>query len=495
MVNPYASDSFNRIKVRSDPEEIKEREKVDHPLVEGKKLDMSRQEMGTFAKAMKDSEFQNIMSEYVDEISDPKHREEQDKYLYEMKEKGEMPPGSELIQPGAGFCIKTTAKRMVSDRKKTFFDQKAFVNICWHDSVDKPEQKEQVMPDGKKGNAWSLPYRVSKGKHDQDNKKRVCMTYDVVFNADVARFVHNQDFKKFVADTAIDGCNRIMAANKEKLSSDYKIMKHINCKGVRPQLMAIKSEIENKLLQNMDPALMETKLQKDILKQQADARRNEAREKEELQLKDGEVNLGEEEQDDDEEEKEEPRPTGIVMPKYRLVHSYPVDIADSWEGNTGTIEDQKMQKRKKLPTYLTVTINCTHVDSMKKAKLEINESNLVFEYPDLYYLDLNLRYKCDSTAGNAKFDKTKKTLTIKLPILGMTEVSQKVADADYERFLEAQKEQEERLAGLEASRLEEEADARSKRKHKVGEDDDDQENESGNIPEQAGEGISKSKFI
>jgi hypothetical protein len=159
-----------------------------------------------------------------------------------------MPPGSDLIQPIAGFCLKTTAKRMVSDRKKTFFDQKAFVNICWHDNVEKPEQRDQIDAQGKKGSAWSLPYRVSKGKHDQDNKKRVCMTYDVVFNADVARFVHNVDFKKFVSDTAIDGCNRIMAANKEKLSSDYKIMKHINCKGVRPQLMAIKSDVDNKLL-------------------------------------------------------------------------------------------------------------------------------------------------------------------------------------------------------------------------------------------------------
>ena len=74
------------------------------------------------------------------------------------------------------------------------------------------------------------------------------MTYDVVFHEDVNRFISNADFKKFVADTAIDGVNRIMAEHKEKLSSDYKIMKHINCKGPRPQMMAIKEEMDNKLL-------------------------------------------------------------------------------------------------------------------------------------------------------------------------------------------------------------------------------------------------------
>jgi len=72
---------------------------------------------------------------------------------------------------------------------------------------------------------------VSKGKHDQDNTGGVCMTYDVVFHSDIANFVVQADFKKFVADTAVDGVNRVLAENKEKLSADYKIMKHINCKG------------------------------------------------------------------------------------------------------------------------------------------------------------------------------------------------------------------------------------------------------------------------
>jgi len=77
----------------------------------------------------------------------------------------------------------------------------------------------------------------------------------------------------------------------------------------------------------------------------------------------------------------------------------------------------------KIPTYLTVTIDLKWVESMKKAKLDINESTLMFEYPEIYYLDLNLKYKCDPDQGNAKFDKTKKTLTIKLPVIGLTEDS------------------------------------------------------------------------
>lgn len=72
-----------------------------------------------------------------------------------------------------------------------------------------------------------------------------------------------------------------------------------------------------------------------------------------------------------------------------------------------------------------------HVESMKEAKLDINETTLVFSYPNLYYLDINLKYKCDANNGNAKFDKTKKTLTIRLTVLGLTEDSQKVMDDNY----------------------------------------------------------------
>ena len=94
------------------------------------------------------------------------------------------------------------------------------------------------------------------------------MTYDVVFHTDVGHFVVQPEFKKFAADSAIDGVNRVLADQKEKVSTDYKIMKHINCKGVRPQLMTIKSKNAPELLKNMDMQKHQTKQQKDIEKQQ-----------------------------------------------------------------------------------------------------------------------------------------------------------------------------------------------------------------------------------
>lgn len=240
MVNPYASDDFNRIRVNPRNRETEDKS-IPHPLIEGKKMDISPQELKAFTKAMEQPEFKTLLNDYVGEISDPKHRPELDQYLDEMVERGELPPGVELIQPTVGFCIKTVGKKMVSDQKKTFFDQKTFINICYHDAIEKPKQESQIQPNGEKGTSWALPYRVSKGKPDQDNKGTLCMTYDVVFNPDVAKFCVYPEFKKFAADTALDGVNRVVAENKEKVSTDYKILKHINCKGERPNKMLVKT--------------------------------------------------------------------------------------------------------------------------------------------------------------------------------------------------------------------------------------------------------------
>ena len=85
-------------------------------------MDANVGELKAFSKAMEKDEFRGLLNDYVDEISDPKHKPEMKQYLKQMEEQGDLPPGVALIQPQAGFCLKTTVKKMVSERNKTFFD-------------------------------------------------------------------------------------------------------------------------------------------------------------------------------------------------------------------------------------------------------------------------------------------------------------------------------------------------------------------------------------
>lgn len=96
-------------------------------------MDMSANELKTFTKAMDEDKFKEMLGDYVDEISDPKHKPELKQYLRQMEEQGDLPPGTALIQPEAGFCMKTTCKKMVSEKTKSFFDQKCFINVCFHE--------------------------------------------------------------------------------------------------------------------------------------------------------------------------------------------------------------------------------------------------------------------------------------------------------------------------------------------------------------------------
>lgn len=139
------------------------------------------------------------------------------------------------------------------------------------------------------------------------------------------------------------------------------------------------------------------------------------------------------EDSDEEKEREEPMPKSVVQPKYKVVYSYPVELQDHWEGHA-TSELLEKKPELKLPSEITVNINVPHIESMKTAKLDINDTSLVFEYPNLYYLDLNIKYKVDQGRGSAKYDKSKKTLTIRVPVTGLTEDSQRVFEENFKSY-------------------------------------------------------------
>ena len=127
---------------------------------------------------------------------------------------------------------------------------------------------------------------------------------------------------------------------------------------------------------------------------------------------------------------------------------------DAWEGHQGTLEQAQLEKtKKKLPDSLTVTIYAKFCENMKGAQLDINETSLVFGIEGLYYLDLNLKYIVNKDECNAKFDKDKKTLTIRMPVTGLTSDSQRVAEEHYNEYLEAERKRKEEYDRLEMSTL------------------------------------------
>lgn len=61
------------------------------------KESMTREELSKLKKSIKDPKFNEILGEYMLEISDPKNKKESDDYLRQLEKEGELPAGMEII--------------------------------------------------------------------------------------------------------------------------------------------------------------------------------------------------------------------------------------------------------------------------------------------------------------------------------------------------------------------------------------------------------------
>jgi hypothetical protein len=70
-------------------------------LSQGQKEDTAKftdAEAGRFKQAFEDPEFRRMFSEYMDELQDPKHREETEAYISQLEGEQKVPAGKELIR-------------------------------------------------------------------------------------------------------------------------------------------------------------------------------------------------------------------------------------------------------------------------------------------------------------------------------------------------------------------------------------------------------------
>jgi len=64
----------------------------------GEKMKFSVEEASRFRKAFADPEFRKMFAEYMDELQDPKNREETEAYITQLEGEQKVPEGKELIR-------------------------------------------------------------------------------------------------------------------------------------------------------------------------------------------------------------------------------------------------------------------------------------------------------------------------------------------------------------------------------------------------------------
>ena len=344
-------------------------------------LDLSQDEVKRLGNALKDENFRKMLVEYAEEISDPENKRKAEEEIAMMEQERGM--NVQFIHPEPGYVLKTAVDGTM----------KAFINICQNEKIDKPRAKRQTGPDGKNGLMWQIPHSFSPPKEDYDKSNNKCKVFDVVFHPDTYRMAMKNDrFCKLVEDTAVDGIENQFGVKLDKQNIKHPKLKF---KGT-PTATVIRERIpdsENK--PDPDNILNQCPYPYDDKTSSEKAKENIVQNGNKSEKKSTTVNES----------------SKFTEPKYTITHRSQVDMSEYRNS-----PDAKTSTR---PTELSVKIELPLLKSAAQANLEIYEKRLLLESvaPAAYKLDLKLPFPVNEDDGSAKFDKSKKTLTITLPVI------------------------------------------------------------------------------
>ncbi|XP_059174324.1 protein kintoun-like [Physella acuta] len=348
-------------------------------------LNLSRDEVKRLGEALKDEQFRKLLVEYAEEISNPENRRKAEEEIAMLENERGM--NVQFIHPQPGYVLKTT----VNGTKK------AFINICQNEKLDKPKSKKQTGPNGKNGLMWQIPHSFAPPKEDFDKNKKLCEVYDVVFHPDTYRMaMSNERFKKLVEDTALDGIERQFGVTLDKKNikrpklkfkgkPTATIMRERKGDGVQSQLAP--DDILNQMPYPYDS---KTSSEKALENEVKNSKKNSVK-------SENAKNAGED--------------SKFTEPKYTLTHRSELDLSEYRNA-----PDAKTSTR---PKELVIKIELPLLKTAAQANLDIFEKRLVLTSvaPAAYKLDLALPFPVNEDDGSAKFDKTKKTLTVTLPVI------------------------------------------------------------------------------
>ncbi|RUS80339.1 hypothetical protein EGW08_011908 [Elysia chlorotica] len=346
-------------------------------------LDLSQDEVKRLGNALKDENFRKMLIEYAEEISDPENKRKAEEEIAMMEQERGM--NVQFIHPEPGYVLKTAVDGTM----------KAFINICQNGKIEKPKAKRQLGPDGKNGLMWQIPHSFSPPKDDYDKSNKKCKVFDVVFHPDTYRMaMKNERFSKLVEDTAIDGIENQFGVKLDKQNIKRPKLKF---KGT-PTATVIRERIPDAEKKPTDtdnlfdqcPYPYDDKSSSEKAKEKKLDNRKQSNEKKTESVKEN---------------------NKYTEPKYTITHRSQVDMSEYRNS-----PDAKTSTR---PTELSVKIELPLLKSAAQANLEIYEKRLMLESvaPAAYKLDLKLPFPVDEDKGSAKFDKSKKTLTITLPVI------------------------------------------------------------------------------
>lgn len=338
-----------------------------------KELDLSRDEVNRLGEALKKEEFRKLLTDYVEEIQDPRNRQIYEQEVIQI----ERERGQEVtfLHPTPGYVIKTSVNGK----------QKAFINICSNENINKPSSSASVK-DGSKGLEWSVPHSLSPPREDLDNKGVRCQVYDVLFHPNTLHLTSkNRDFYSMVNNIALSAVESNFNVNLDKKNLKFPKLTY---KGLQHVSIMRKPSKDGPVEHTAEEQPLFDKIYAEI-----DSQKTSPQKKKKTK---------------NSKHKEDP---DYTTPKYLIKHRSHLDIQDFTNSRNAT-QDQNVPKELVLEVYLPL------LKSSSDMQLDVTEKtvHLISEKPAKYKLYLTLPFQVLENKGTAKFDKELKKLVITLPV-------------------------------------------------------------------------------
>ncbi|CAK5210232.1 unnamed protein product [Aphanomyces euteiches] len=341
------------------------------------KFDMTEKEQQSFLKAMKDPEFRSLLNEYMQEISDPQHRAEQEMYLRQLENENKVPTDKQLVLPKPGFVVKTKYKQ-----------KKMFINICSSDKMQPPSSTRiAATTSTAAGTSWNLPYCVGPQRMEQDKGGQAVMTFDVCHHPQtLSRGMESAAFLKMLVNTSIDGVDKALLQldpSAEKVAREYHILKGVVYKSGNPITMCIskpRETLASNATESQQPPSTTTK--KPLI--------------EEITSMPTEPKAAEQE-----------RPPVLRKISHQIVERGRFDLADHVESREAApFRPRELVVKMPFPTH----------SSAAGIDLDVSSSEIKVTAKGYEPFELKLPYPVIESKGKAKFDKASKTLVVTLPV-------------------------------------------------------------------------------
>lgn len=337
-------------------------------------LNLTRDEVDKIGKAFKNEEFRRMFAEYVEEIQSPESKKIYEEEIVQLEKERGM--DVQFLHPTPCYVIKTSVNG----------NQKAFINICVNELVQRPASTPAINAGGSRGLNWTLPHSLAPPHEDLDNKGVRCQVYDVMFHPDTMYLAEkNSQFRDMINKTALDAVEENFDVKLDKKNLKFPKLKY---KGMaRPCVIRKPSATPPEPKSPEEQAILD--------KIFAEARH---------------YNLNTEKR----KRKSKPKSddtSKYTTPKYVIKHRSHVDMQEFRES-----KDAKMHAA--IPKELILEVNLPLLKSSSDIVLDVTDKTvqLSSETPAKYKLHLTLPYPVFETNGNAKFDKDLKKLIVTLPV-------------------------------------------------------------------------------